>query len=94
MNNLVNAAITVLTAREIAVGGGWTGYQALPPGIAKNLARGKPLPPGIAKKALPGGMLKKLPAYPGYEWYAAGKDLILVSLADKVIADVLRDVFE
>src|SRR5262245_14304565 len=26
---------------------------ALPPGIAKNLMRGKPLPPGIAKKALP-----------------------------------------
>ena len=27
--------------------------KRLPPGIAKNLARGKPLPPGIAKKFLP-----------------------------------------
>ena len=27
--------------------------QSLPPGIAKNLARGKPLPPGIAKRAVP-----------------------------------------
>lgn len=27
----------------------WSCSQALPPGIQKNLARGKPLPPGIAK---------------------------------------------
>ena len=27
--------------------------EPLPPGIAKNLARGKELPPGIAKKAFP-----------------------------------------
>ena len=27
--------------------------NGLPPGIAKNLARGKPLPPGIAKQVLP-----------------------------------------
>src|SRR6185295_9088527 len=27
--------------------------RPLPPGIAKNVARGKPLPPGIAKRALP-----------------------------------------
>src|SRR5687767_6483057 len=30
---------------------------ALPPGIAKNLARGKPLPPGIAKRAVPPALL-------------------------------------
>jgi len=28
----------------------WSPGPALPPGIQKNLARGKPLPPGIAKK--------------------------------------------
>ena len=27
----------------------WSPTSALPPGIQKNLARGKPLPPGIAK---------------------------------------------
>ena len=31
--------------------------QALPPGIAKNVARGKPLPPGIAKRAVPADLL-------------------------------------
>ena len=35
--------------------------NALPPGIAKNLARGNPLPPGIAKKALPGDLNRRLP---------------------------------
>ena len=35
--------------------------NALPPGIAKNLVRGKPLPTGIAKKALPGDLSRPLP---------------------------------
>ena len=41
--------------------------QSLPPGIRKNLARGKPLPPGIAKKMVPGPMLRELPVYAGHE---------------------------
>ena len=35
--------------------------DALPPGIAMNLQRGKPLPPGIAKKNLPGDLQSQLP---------------------------------
>lgn len=93
-NELLSSSITAVTARELARQGGWTGYEPLPPGIAKNLARGKPLPPGIAKKAVPGSMLKKLPYYPGYNWYAAGKDLILLSATGLVIADVLHNVFD
>ena len=46
----VDRDISYTTARALAVNYGLTGYKALPPGIAKNLARGKPLPPGIAKK--------------------------------------------
>lgn len=45
----VDRDISYTTARALAVNYGLTGYKALPPGIAKNLARGKPLPPGIAK---------------------------------------------
>jgi hypothetical protein len=45
---------------------GLTGYDSLPPGIAKNLARGKPLPPGIAKKTVLTSMLGQLPYYLGY----------------------------
>ncbi|AOB29164.1 MULTISPECIES: anti-virulence regulator CigR family protein [Bordetella] len=90
---LRHAGITISTARGYAVEYGVTGYGSLPPGIRKNLARGKPLPPGIAKKAVPRSMLARLPAYPGYEWRVAGSDLILVALATAVVADVLVDVF-
>ncbi|MGY0660149.1 anti-virulence regulator CigR family protein [Bordetella bronchiseptica] len=90
---LRHAGITISTARGYALEYGVTGYGSLPPGIRKNLARGKPLPPGIAKKAVPPSMLARLPAYPGYEWRVAGSDLVLVALATAVVADVLLDVF-
>ena len=57
VNDLGRAGITLEAARQLALGGGYTGYKPLPPGIVKNLARGKPLPPGIAKRMVPGGML-------------------------------------
>ena len=91
---LVSAAIGFDAARRIALDNRYTGYSALPPGIRKNLARGKPIPPGIAKRAVPGPMLAKLPRYPGYEWQILGSDLVLVATATAVIADVLFDVFD
>ncbi|MFJ1300936.1 anti-virulence regulator CigR family protein [Pseudomonadota bacterium AL_CKDN230030165-1A_HGKHYDSX7] len=91
--DLRHAGITVSVARGYAVQYGATGMAGLPPGIQKNLARGKPLPPGIAKKMVPAGMLAHLPVYPGYEWRIAGSDLILVAIAGGIIADVLFDVF-
>ena len=66
--------------------------QSLPPGIAKNLARGKPLPPGIAKRALPGGLQPRLPAYPGHEVVIVDRDVILVDIATQVIVDILTRV--
>jgi hypothetical protein len=91
---LISASIEFDRARRIAVANHYTGYGALPPGIRKNLARGKALPPGIAKKAVPGPMLAQLPSYPGYDWRIYGSDLVLVATATAVIADVLLDVFE
>ncbi|WP_207383500.1 anti-virulence regulator CigR family protein, partial [Bordetella pseudohinzii] len=88
------AGITVTTARGYAHEYGLSGYSQLPPGIRKNLARGKPLPPGIAKKMVPGPMLARLPVYPGYEWRIAGSDLVLVAIATAVVADVLLNVFD
>ncbi|RON24643.1 hypothetical protein BK660_02940 [Pseudomonas brassicacearum] len=77
--------------------GGYPGYwnsgPALPPGIQKNLARGKPLPPGIAKK-LDGRLVGRLPHYDGYEWQQAGTDLILVALATGLIYEVLNGAFD
>lgn len=71
----------------------WSPGPALPPGIQKNLARGKPLPPGIAKK-LDGRLAGRLPHYDGYEWQQAGTDLILVALATGLIYEVLNGAFD
>ncbi|MDF3934330.1 anti-virulence regulator CigR family protein [Pseudomonas citronellolis] len=71
----------------------WSPGASLPPGIQKNLARGKPLPPGIAKK-LDGRLVGRLPHYDGYEWQQAGTDLLLVTIATGVIYEVLHDVLD
>jgi len=64
---------------------------ALPPGIAKNLALGKPLPPGIAKRFLPPDLAASLPNYPGYEYLVAGQDVLLVNTTTNVVADILKN---
>ncbi|WP_333796592.1 anti-virulence regulator CigR family protein [Rheinheimera sp.] len=89
----VTAGISFGQARELAVSYQQTGYQQLPPGIRKNLARGKPLPPGIAKKLGHSQMLSQLPQHEGYQWQVCGTDLVLVSIATLVVADILTDVF-
>ena len=89
--DLITAGITIAAARVLAVDAGAVGFKPLPPGIAKNLARGKPLPPGIATRNLPKNLLKTLPHHEGYEWLAAGADLILINTAFRVVADVLTD---
>lgn len=94
IGGLVSVSIRAGDARRIAERYGYVGYSDLPPGIRKNLARGKPLPPGIAKKMVPGPMLRELPVYGGYEWRVYGSDLVLVALASGVIADVLSGVFD
>jgi hypothetical protein len=67
--------------------------QSLPPGIAKNLARGKPLPPGIAKRMPPANLVTRLPSYPGHEVIVVDDDVLLVAIATQVIVDILSDVF-
>jgi len=91
---LAVAGVSFTAARELAVSYRYTGMKPLPPGIRKNLARGKPLPPGIAKRSLPAGMVAQLPVHAGYEWRVCGSDLVLVALATAVVADVLFDVFK
>lgn len=90
----VESDISVSRARSLAVNYGLTGYQSLPPGIAKNLARGKPLPPGIAKKTVPASMLGQLPYYPGYEWRIVGNDLVLVALSTAIVTAIINGVFD
>lgn len=90
----VDSDISFNDARKLAVNYGLTGYQSLPPGIAKNLARGKPLPPGIAKKTVPGTMLNQLPYYPGYEWKIVGDNLVLIALSTAIVTSVINGVFD
>jgi hypothetical protein len=66
--------------------------ESLPPGIAKNLARGKPMPPGIAKKQVPDDLIILLPARPGARWLIAGDVVLLVDAGD-LIVDLVRLVF-
>ena len=87
-------SISYSDARHLAVNYGVTGYQSLPPGIAKNLARGKPLPPGIAKKTVPANMLRDLPSYPGYEWRIVGDDLVLIALSTAIVTSIINGVFD
>lgn len=90
----VNARVSFDHARHLALNYGLTGYESLPPGIAKNLARGKPLPPGIAKKTVPASMLGQLPSYPGYEWRVVGDDLVLIALSTAVVTTIINGVFK
>ena len=64
----------------------------LPPGIAKNLARGKPLPPGIAKKLLPKDLETTLPARSDYERVIVGSDVLLIEVTTQVVTDILRGI--
>ena len=67
--------------------------EPLPPGIAKNVARGKPLPPGIAKRAVPPELVAVGPKL--------DKDVSLAIVGDVVVAtrggvviDVMAGVFK
>ena len=66
--------------------------KALPPGIEKNLAWGKPLPPGIAKQMLPGDLIAGLPPVPdGFERIIVAGKVLLVEIATQVVHDILED---
>ena len=92
-NDNLSVNVSYDHARHLALNYGLTGYESLPPGIAKNLARGKPLPPGIAKKTVPASMLGQLPSYPGYEWRVVGDDLLLIALSTPIVTTVINGVF-
>ena len=65
----------------------------LPPGIAKNLQRGKPLPPGIARQYVPRDVLERLPPLEaGYEYIVVAGKILLIEIATQVVHDILVDV--
>ncbi len=95
----------VFSAGEIEIIGSWykshssnqgkakKKTKGLPPGIAKNLARGKPLPPGIAKRYLPSSLRDVLPPPPkGFERIIVDGKILLVEIATRVVHDILVDI--
>ena len=64
--------------------------ESLPPGIQRQIERGRPLPPGIAKR-FDDSLVSQLPRYPGYEWERVGADVVLVEAATRVVVDILVD---
>ena len=69
--------------------------RPLPPGIAKNLERGKRLPPGIAKRQLPPALVEELPPREGeakVEITIFGDRIVLLE-ASGIVIDILEDVF-
>lgn len=66
--------------------------EALPPGIRRNLARGKSLPPGIAKRSPPAELTSRVGVPSSYELVEVGLDVLLVEVATGIIHDVLMDV--
>ncbi len=74
--------------------GYWGAGQSLPPGIRKNLQRGKPLPPGIARQRLDSRLESRLPRFPGFEWARVGSDLVQLSTSTGVVNQVLSNAFD
>lgn len=67
--------------------------QSLPPGVQKNLARGKPLPPGLGKR-FDSRLQSRMPHYDGYEWQQVGSDVVLISISTGLIQEVLHDILD
>jgi hypothetical protein len=96
---VVSASLTEADIRMIRAyyadanpGNGRGRKGGLPPGIAKNLQRGKPLPPGIAKQYFPHDLLARLPrAGDGLEYVVVAGKLLLVEVATQIVRKVLLD---
>lgn len=78
--------------RDYYAAGSVGNVDGLPPGIRRNLTRGKPLPPGIARKSAPTDLQASLRIADGYEIVEVGLDVFLVEVATNIIHDVLMDV--
>jgi hypothetical protein len=66
--------------------------KPLPPGIAKNLARGRKVPPGLLRMRVPDDLVAKLPPRAGMQWSVAGNVVLLVD-GSNVVRDILREMF-
>lgn len=68
--------------------------KTLPPGIAMNLERGKPLPPGIEKVFLPNDLASQLTKTKDYQYLIAGRDVLLVDPKTNIVDDILPNILK
>ncbi len=64
----------------------------LPPGIAMNIARGKPMPGGINTRVLPADLLVYVPRDPSMRYYIVGDRVVAVR--NGTIIDVLINILK
>lgn len=88
-----SAAVRAWYGQSVSSNGNGRGRSGgLPPGIARNLERGKPLPPGIAKQHLPQQLVLELPRVGnGLEYVVVAGKLLLVEAATQLVRQVLMD---
>lgn len=96
-NLAVNGTIVLTTDSELRIIREF--YRAsshrpkpMPPGIAKNLIRGKKVPPGVMRTRLPNELVEQLPPRNGYEW-AIANDVVLLIDATGIVRDIVRGIF-
>lgn len=65
-------------------------YKPLPPRARFRI--GYRRPPNVVYYDVPPVLLARLPHYPGYRYYMAGNDIILVAIATGIIVDILVNV--
>jgi hypothetical protein len=72
------------------------GNGCLPPGQAKKLwAVGQPLPPAVVYYPMPPVLMQQLaPVPPGYEYVRVDNDVLLMDMANRMVADVIDDLNE
>ena len=59
--------------------------KPIPPGIWKNLGRGKKVPPGISRTRLPGPLAERMPRREGADWWIAGDQVLLVDTNNNLV---------
>ena len=66
----------------------------MPPGQARQLTVGQPLPSNIVVYQVPQPILRTLPPAPqGYRYERVGGDIVLVRTSNRLIVDILLNVF-
>jgi hypothetical protein len=72
------------------------GNGCLPPGQARKLwVVGQPLPPSVVYYPLPPVLVQQLaPVPPGYEYVQVDNDVLLMDMANRLVADAINDLYE